>query len=398
MKKFKKLAFLSDNEDSTLNTAGKDLAILGLGSAAGEIGQGISRAGWNFHNAATPQNSTIGELFADYAQDKLRHSSGNVLYVPSSIRTPDGSSLLAMMTSPVTAYVDSVPAGRKILPSELSSITEDLLKHLGAEYTGDVPPDKLTKLKLSGGVSSVDDLIKHLDMANLKHYVSVPRNNVPAMAHEFGHIAGMNELEPVSGQPVRNALKAMGRKAWAVLAESSGSSLPEIPIAEDVHRAAVSAIRGTSLPKPLSESLITMLFGSSLPVMGTAALANFETARNAAKAISPFDSVDNAIDWIGENPGTSVGVASIPFLTHEMFTSAPGGKLVYDFFNDLPDKAGILAKHPYTDDVLKAVGKVSPNKELLKFLTHNIGIVAGRAALPLGLIAANYLMNRNKES
>lgn len=398
MKKFKKLAFLSDNDDSALGTLGKDLAIMGIGTTAGEIGQGISRVGWNLHNTSVPQSSPIGELFADYAQDKLRHHSGNILHVPSAIRAADNSSLFNILTSPITAYVDSVPAGRKILPEELSSITEDLLKHLGAEYTGDVPPDKLTKLRLSGGVSSVDDLIKHLDMTNLKHYVSVPRNNIPAMAHEYGHIAGMNELEPEVGQPIRNSLKALGRKAWAVLAESAGSALPEIPGLDKAHRAAVSAIRGSSLPKPISESIITMLFGTSLPVLGTAALANFDTARNVAKAVSPFDSVDNAIDWIGENPGTSVGVASIPFLTHEMFTSAPGGKLVYDFFNDLPNKAGILAKHPYTDDVLKAVGKVSPNKEVLKFLAHNVGIVAGRAALPLGLIAANYLMNRNKES
>ena len=398
MKKFKKLAFLSNNEDSTLNTAGKDLAILGLGSAAGEVGQGIARLGWNLHNAHIPQNSAIGELFADYAIDKLKHPNGNVMYIPSPIRAPESNSIFQMLFSPVSAYVDSVPTGSKISKVDLDMVTDSLMTQLGMEHAGVVPSDKLPKLRQLGGISSKEDLIKKLNMDDLRYVVSVPRNNIPAMAHEFGHVAGRNELEPLTDQPVRNALKAVGRKAWSLLGESSGSALADIPGVSDLYAAAKAGIRGAGMPKPVAETLITMLFGAPLPVMGAAAVSNSKTIRDVLKAVSPFDSVDNAIDWIGENPGTSVGVASIPFLTHEMFTSAPGGKLVYDFFNDLPNKAGVLAKHPYTDDVLKAVGKVSPNKELLKFLTHNIGIVAGRAALPLGLIAANYLMNRNKES
>ncbi len=397
MKKFKKLAFLSENNSEIIDDAVNDAATLALAGGLSAAGQSAARVGWNFTNSMSSQNSPIGELFADYAANKLKHPSGVISYLPQYPRAAPDQSLLSMLVYPNRSYIDSVPVGERIGPDDIQRISEDYIEQLGREIDGEVPPDKFRKFRHMG-LSSLDDVFENVGVDKIKHHVVVPRNNMQSLAHEFGHIAGFNEVEPVEGQPIRNMLKSIGRKGWSAIAESAGAAMPEIPVAKDIHAAAVNTIRKSIKNPIISDAIISLLFSAPLPALATGLAAASPNVRSAIKYVSPSETVDDAVDWIGENPGTSVSLATLPFLIHEGFTTAPGGKLTYDFFKDLPNKAGVLANHPYTDDVLKAVGKVSPNKEVLKFLGHNAMTLAGAAALPLGLIAANYLMNRNKES
>ncbi len=399
----------------------KTLGATGAGSSAIDLGTAALK---NYLNKITPQDTPIGELFFDTTLGDIKKAipKAHIVNIPSFPRTsseyasmlfgdePSIQRSIAELVSSPPAYLSSVPQGRSIMPDEIAEVYEDLSTSLKQELTGMTPPDKYDVLpdKLKGIPALGDDAIemltkgkmrsftdlkftpefdkafyKYLDLEKLTDVVTVPRNNLHSIAHELGHAVGANEMGAAVGA------KKIPLKIWEALSEPISTSLSGTSVLEKLR---------SFLPKErgfLREMLDSALTGNALPVLAMAPLVGSDTLRGMLKSVSPSETLDSGLDWIGDNPISTVGIAGAPFFINEAFTTAPGGEATYNFFNKLKSRAPDIAAHPYGSKVLSKLKNISPNKEVLKFLGHNVGLAAAGVSLPLALAAYEYLTNED---
>lgn len=416
-KLLKKLAEAPDGIGDEIGDDTKTLAgVLGIGTSLELLKTGLK----NIINNNIPQDTPIGSLFADISAQELQksHPGGSFLHLSSSPRTspeimkhfmggaePDQlSKIISNFGLSPEAYHGVVLPGNKTSVSDVNMMVDEVKDALRRELTGEAPPDILNRMSpqdfkeglldtptskkiRSNSLKSLDDinfntsainkLKKHLDIEDVSDLIVTPRNNLYSLAHEFGHAVD-----------VREAYKTpIGRKAFNVLDYIGGpltSSLNENKLLNKIRE----GIRSKS--KVVGGLVDNSLFGMSIPMLATMPLLS-DTVRHTAKELTDSESLDNALDWIGENEGLVAGISASPMVLNEMFTNAPGGKLTYDFFNKLKNKSSDIMSHQYGAEVLSKLKNISPNKEVAKFLAHNGILTAGAAIMPLALAAYNYM-------
>lgn len=389
-----------------------------------------------FGNYKYDQSTPVGELFADFANSELKKKglTGEIFYtqtVPRTLlkETTDGSdiaravqSVFVPKTPSISAYSSSVIAGnteeeKKLLRKYFADpFTRDMNKHL-ADYGSS---DRFEKALLQG-----DDWIGQMQIAmnremrngsdkntafakaleeqltniepfkNARGFVRTPRNNMRALAHEFGHIESeMNEGKLVDSPvgPVYNFVKTVVSDPLNGLYERFAPDFIKKPISDIYNK-----LDTTGVGRVINGIAPTFLGAHmTLPTSAVTGIKLVDTISpetfNSLKEKDPT----GILEFVEEHPVSSSIIAGLPQVVRETVTTVPGTRMTYNFWKAIKDGNNQFMKdHVFADQVRKGLGdlsKINPTWEAAKFFGKNLGkATIGITAPMLGLMAVDKL-------
>lgn len=373
-------------------------------------------------NHYTPQTYPIGELFADYVIDSnnLRKGPHFAAYTQSNPRVISemggkAKDLLIDLGAPMLARSDKID----FLPSDINELREMLFEegknNLGAEILGEVAPDKFSKVpglleKVRSG-KFPEEVAKELpkllereygvpfnSKAPATHIVS-PRNNMPVLAHEFGHLFETLERSDAinSGpEPWRKF-----KKAWNFVHEDLGvTRLDQSELLPQSVRDGIESFK-TKLNKSswgfLGNTLIDSVLTNPM-IIATTPIVSSKVVRDAIGGLDPTGNTQKVMDWVGDHNVAVAALAAAPGLIHEAATVAPGYKAIVDFWKEFnKGEAGALAGSELLKKSAPLIGKKKPWLEGLKFLGSSALTLLPNFAPAIGAMVGNWITKDSED-
>lgn len=394
-----------DNDESIIDKLKADAEALLAGTTASSILMGAGNVTNRLLNKYTPQDTPIGEIFADFAIDRIKQNSNipvDIAYVqkyprvysdaiPESMRTPLGDFVADAFLSN-GANVDKFIKER---PEELGELIDEFRRagteHLQNELNGAIPADKLRKFN-----NVVGDVLnkEFTPSADINFIVHAPRNNLATAAHEFGHIVNDTSAyaDSINDTSVLGKIRNAARSIWDNVGVKSITESSLVP--ESIRNGIFDRVN--SIKNPILRNAATMLTSTGMPTALTLATLPFTTSKTFRDAVGSLDSSGNTqevMDWIGDNAVTVSALAAAPRLIEEAATTIPGYKLTVDFWNEFNKGAnGALKDHPLMREAAGLVGKKTPWLEGLKFIGRN-SLHFLPALAPVAVAAISSYMN-----
>lgn len=421
---------IQKKEDSILKRFGNTFLPDIAGSALGMAVHGAEEYG----NFKYDQSTPIGELFSDFANDQLKKKGleGNVYYtqtfprssLPANESDSEISKILKSLISAKTPSTSAFGFDKITDPEDIREnfsrpFAEDLKRHL---MHGE-PMDMLTKARRKGDSWFMDfmrdyntaerDFLKNnkqgtppflvaLDklkenvepFKDARAIVKTPRNNMRALAHEYGHIEsemGVNEIQKTKLGPVydffRTVLSDPSDGLFQNYAPSGikkfvnniSDKLNSTPLGANMNSFVQKAILGADRTLPSNIVLGTKLINVISP----------ETSKKLEE-----NDPTGILKYIDEHPVASAVIAGIPQAIRESATTIPGTKMTYEFWKALKDEGNqFMGNHVFADEVRKGVknlADINPTWEAAKFFGKNLGkTTLGITAPIIGLMAMN---------
>lgn len=380
-------------EDTVRGKALDFLTSLGAAGMTSSALNTLASGSLNLYNSNIRQDIPLGQLFADYASDKLSTPDSKAFYVPSKTRALSGPGIssknLIKNFGPnisIPSFVSSVTPGTKDA-DDIAYFAGNIAERVQAELSGNAKPDFLR----TGKASLPSKFISKID-----HLVVSPRNNIERMAHEFGHIDLFNKINPTKNEGATKHLKSLLRKSLKSVGYGADAIMTEIPGLSKILSTSLKGLDALPLSQGIKGMIHKGLFGMSPPMITALALRS-ETVRDKIKEVADSEKIDEAMDWVGDNINLTAAIAATPLALNEAYTTLPGSKLVNDFYTDLKSGTDFFKKHPMTNEVLKGLGEISPTAKTLKFIGHNALPIAMYTAPAIGWLVASYLMDKDKE-
>ena len=404
------------------------------GGSIGYLAHGMEEYGNYKYNQSTP----IGELFSDFANNTLKKKGleGDIYYTQTFPRSPlinlhkDESDLTKILKSFISPKTQSISAyGDRVLGN--SEEDKELIKHIfsepfaknmiddlgNPERLGELP-DRLRKAMKNGddwwgdvsryinnetkkgknrGMAFMEALSNQASntepFSNARGMVKTPRNNMRALAHEYGHIEsemGVDNIKKTKIGPVYDVLRKVLSDPINGLHESYSpdflknivgkisGGLNSTPTGNIINRS-LQTVSGVNNSLPTQTVFLTKALGTISP----------DTLNNL-KEKDPT----GILDYIDEHPIASTLIASLPHVGREAATTIPGTRMTYEFWKALKDGNNEFMKnHVFSDEVRKGIknlADINPGWEAAKFFGKNLGKTTISLTAPvLGLMAFN---------
>lgn len=391
-----------------------------------------------YGNFKYDQSTPIGELFADFANNRLQQKglNGNIYYTQTQPRsflnssTPrsDLENMIRSLGVPKTDAYSIYDSNGITDPEDIKELlsrpfTQDMIASRnstgfsdrinkaqaeGQEWFGNLVRDinngrRNGKSQQEAMADAFSNLMEDTSpFQNVKGVVRAPRNNLRALAHEYGHIESEMGNEAI--------LNSRLGPAYGFLRTALSSPIDEIY--QNYAPSNVKRFFGN-----ISDSLNQTDFGKVInSLTQQVVLGNMQTLPTRAVSLTkglgvlaPETMKDlkekdptGILNYIDEHPVASTIIAALPSIGREAATTIPGTKMTYDFWKALKNRNNeFMRNHVFSDQVrngLSNLADINPNWEAAKFFMKNLGkTTLGITAPLIGVLALDKIMKWKQE-
>lgn len=355
--------------------------------------------------SASPKDNILKKIFMSIEAPKtesysnyLRGSKPTPEWIRENIAEPFANDMTFMYETAKKYNPDIlISKGDDIIQSSDRFVKADMLKDdlMGAitrKYNAIIKekPDILNSDAIHEAIKStgkLDELYK-----DPKVIVRTPRNNLRALAHEYGHVESNMGNDKILNSAIGSVYRPIRDILSAPLASHYKNHAPE------GLQKFLGGISDAMDKNPVGSIINSVVQNNVLGKMRTLPV-HAVTAINALSLISP-DSMKKLkekdptgiLNFVDEHPIASSVIASLPQVGREAATTIPGTKLTYDFWKALKDGNNEFMKnHVFTDDIRKGIknlADINPGYEAAKFFGKNLGKTTLAVTAPLLGLAA----------
>ena len=375
----------------------------------GLIAHGLEEYG----NLMTDQSTPIGELFSDFAKDQISQKGFKDgiyytqtqprSYIKDQVNSSPLKKIWGSITSPkteaVTSFYPRAAKGEEIKNIFSGPLTKDIQDAMKLEGRSDVLDKavanaddmagalvrKIRSLMQREGKSfeeaqdlAIDSLKTNTDLyKNPRVVVKAPRNNLRALAHEYGHVEDEIMKSSISKSKIGPVYDFLRTSLAAPSEELYMRYTPEK--VKNILGKVSDKINSTAPGLWMNKNFQSYVLGKYSPLPAQAVALTKGLGIIAPDTMDKLKEKDptGILNFVDEHPVASSIIAGLPHMSEEIATTIPGTKMTYKFWQALKDENNQFMKnHVFADSVRKGIkdlSKISPGWEAAKFFGKNLG-------------------------